>query len=426
MKPAIEQIFGLMMQQTKTDCIETFSRIDERFLKTGFQKRIYQAMSELIKQKKEIDLMTITLQFKENGWFDQKVIVQISKLTSEAYSITSILRLSSLFEQCIQEVVFEKALSIRNQIDVLLESENLTMTKFHEIIQSGNDVKFDHKKDKSNVDVIFDVVQDHINAKQGIVCGTEIGYSFLNEVVLLEPVDVMVVGARPAMGKTAFGVNTLVKMVLQGKKVAFFALEMTKKQMIRRILSNISGIDSNKIKFGNCSAEEMNRIYGFQGMESIWNNIFIFEGSHSINDIASEMNRLKREHQIDLFFVDYIQKIQPKSSRSRYEVVSEISNGLKLICQNLQIPCLALAQLSRDSSKTGKRPSLPDLKESGEIEQDASIVAFLHRPEYFGETETYNGNDSTNVCELIIAKNREGEIGIWEMIVDLKTSKFTS
>jgi replicative DNA helicase len=212
-------------------------------------------------------------------------------------------------------------------------------------------------------------------------------------------------------------------MVTQGKKIAFFALEMTKKQMIRRILANISGIDSNKIKFGNCNQQEMNRIYQVQEMD-VWKNIFIFEGSHSINDIASEMNRLKREHQIDLFFVDYIQKIQPKSSRSRYEVVSEISNGLKLICQNLQIPCLALAQLSRDSSKTGKRPSLPDLKESGEIEQDASIVAFLHRPEYFGESETYNGNDSTNVCELIIAKNREGEIGIFEMIVDLKTSKF--
>jgi replicative DNA helicase len=423
MKSVIEQIFGLMMHQSKEDCIETFNRIDERFLKTGFQKRLHQVIGQLIKEKKAIDLLTITMQFKENGWFDQKVVVQISQLTSQSYSLTSTLRLSSMFEQCIQELVFEQAISIRNQIDVLLESENLTLVKFHEIIQSGNDVKFEQKKHKSNVDVIFDVVKDHIDAKQGIVCGTEIGYSFLNQVVLLEPVDVMVVGARPAMGKTAFGVNTMVKMVMQGKKVAFFALEMTKKQMVRRILANVSGIDSNKIKFGNCNEDEMNRIYKVQELD-IWNNIFIFEGSHSINDIASEMNKLKREHQIDLFFVDYIQKIQPKSSRSRYEVVSEISNGLKLICQNLQIPCLALAQLSRDSSKTGKRPSLPDLKESGEIEQDASIVAFLHRPEYFGETETYNGNDSTNVCELIIAKNREGEIGIWEMVVDLKTSKF--
>lgn len=423
MKAVIEQIFGLMMHQSKEDCIETFNRIDERFLKTGFQKRIHQAIGQLIKERKAIDLLTITMQFKENGWFDQKIVVQISQLTSQSYSLTSTLRLSSMFEQCIQELVFEKALSIRNQIDVLLESENLTLTKFQEIIQSGNDVKFEEKKEKSNVDVIFDVVKDHIDAKQGIICGTQIGYSFLNQVVLLEAVDVMIVGARPAMGKTAFGVNTLIKMAFQGKKVAFFALEMTKKQMVRRILANISGIDSNKIKFGNCNEEEMQKIYAIQELD-IWKDIFIFEGSHSINDIASEMNKLKREHKIDLFFVDYIQKIQPKSARSRYEVVSEISNGLKLICQNLLIPCVAFAQLSRDSSKMGKRPSLPDLKESGEIEQDASIVAFLHRPEYYGETETYNGNDSANVCELLIAKNREGELGIWEMKVDLKTSKF--
>ena len=423
MKAVIEQIFGLMLHQSKEDCIETFNRIDERFLKTGFQKRIHQAIGQLIKERKAIDLLTITMQFKENGWFDQKIVVQISQLTAQSYSLTSTLRLSSMFEQCIQELVFEKALSIRNQIDVLLESENLTLTKFQEIIQSGNDVKFEEKKEKSNVDVIFDVVKDHIDAKQGIICGTGIGYSFLNQVVLLEAVDVMIVGARPAMGKTAFGVNTLIKMAFQGKKVAFFALEMTKKQMVRRILANISGIDSNKIKFGNCNEEEMQKIYAIQELD-IWKDIFIFEGSHSINDIASEMNKLKREHKIDLFFVDYIQKIQPKSARSRYEVVSEISNGLKLICQNLLIPCVAFAQLSRDSSKMGKRPSLPDLKESGEIEQDASIVAFLHRPEYYGETETYNGNDSANVCELLIAKNREGELGIWEMKVDLKTSKF--
>jgi len=276
MKAVIEQIFGLMLHQSKEDCIETFNRIDERFLKTGFQKRIHQAIGQLIKEKKGIDLLTITMQFKENGWFDQKIVVQISQLTSQSYSLTSTLRLSSMFEQCIQELVFEKALSIRNQIDVLLESENLTLTKFQEIIQSGNDVKFEEKKEKSNVDVIFDVVKDHLDAKQGIICGTGIGYSFLNQVVLLEAVDVMIVGARPAMGKTAFGVNTLIKMAFQGKKVAFFALEMTKKQMVRRILANISGIDSNKIKFGNCNEEEMQRIYAIQELD-IWKDIFILK-----------------------------------------------------------------------------------------------------------------------------------------------------
>ena len=138
------------------------------------------------------------------------------------------------------------------------------------------------------------------------------------------------------------------------------------------------------------------------------------------------MNEIQRDSPVDLFVVDYLQKIQPKNTRSRYEQVTEISNGLKLISQNMKIPCVAFAQLSRDSSKMGKRPSLPDLKESGEIEQDASIVAFLHRPEYFGEHETINGNDATGKCEFIIAKNREGEIGIHEFNVNLPISKFST
>jgi replicative DNA helicase len=139
----------------------------------------------------------------------------------------------------------------------------------------------------------------------------------------------------------------------------------------------------------------------------------------------ADVNDELKNGPVDAVILDYLQKIQPKTTRSRYEAVTEISNGLKLICQNMKIPVIALAQLSRDSAKIGKRPSLPDLKESGEIEQDASIVAFLHRPEYYGETETYNGNDARDVCEFIIAKNREGQLDLIEFRIDLKTSKFT-
>jgi replicative DNA helicase len=245
----------------------------------------------------------------------------------------------------------------------------------------------------------------------------------LKHVVLLEPVDVMVIGARPAMGKTAFGISMMVDLAKRGKKIVFFALEMSKKQMFRRIMANLSGIDSNKIKFGNLTDSEINHLAKYQ-TDEIMKNIFVIDGSKTINDIANNLSEIKQKNDIDLFVVDYLQKIQPKTNRSRYESVSEISNGIKLISQNMLIPCVAFAQLSRDSSKTGKRPTLPDLKESGEIEQDASIVAFLHRPEYYGETETFNGTPSNNVCELIVGKNREGDIGIFEIFVNLATSKF--
>ena len=127
----------------------------------------------------------------------------------------------------------------------------------------------------------------------------------------------------------------------------------------------------------------------------------------------------------DLFIVDYLQKVLPsRSNSSRYEQVTSVSNGIKYISQNMKIPSLCLAQLNRDNAKSGKLPSLPDLRESGEIEQDASIVAFLHRPEYYGEDETSLGYDSKDVCEFLVAKNREGIIDRFEFKVDLKTSQF--
>ena len=155
-------------------------------------------------------------------------------------------------------------------------------------------------------------------------------------------------------------------------------------------------------------------------------NIIFVDGTQSISDIANHLNEIQRENPVDLFVVDYLQKIQPKSNRSKYESVSEISTGLKLICQNMKIPCVAFAQLNRASVQRGgdHRPVLNDLKDSGEIEQDASIVGFLHRPEYYGTTEMFDGSDSTGKCELIIAKNRESEIGIHQLNVNLSISKF--
>ena len=127
---------------------------------------------------------------------------------------------------------------------------------------------------------------------------------------------------------------------------------------------------------------------------------------------------------MDIVIIDYLKKILPKSKGSRYEQVTEVSNGVKRISQNMKIPCVALAQLSRDSAKIGKLPTLTDLKESGEIEQDASIVAFLHRPEYYGEDITSNGNRAENIAEILVAKNREGSVGKFEMGINLSLSKF--
>ena len=417
-------IYGHILQCSKIEQQNVLNRIDPVWNKTAFEKKLFDSMHQLVKKNIFIDLISISNQFRENGWMEKSTIIEISKISSELNFLNSQISLNNVFHEIQLNESIHRAISFRNSFDNLIQSESMSIEKFNELVEKLKKIDFTFEPDrKTNRDLIFEMIDDHESAKNGEIAGMNIGFSIFNKIILLEPVDLMVIGARPAMGKTAFGVSMVANLIQSGKRVVFFALEMTSKQMIRRLISNLAVIDSNRIKFGELQNHEMNKISSIQ-QQSFMENIIFIDGSKSINDIANHLNELHREKPIDLFVVDYLQKIQPKNVRSRYESVTEISNGLKLICQNMKIPCVALAQLSRDSTKTGKRPSLPDLKESGEIEQDASIVAFLHRPEYFGETETINGNDATGKCEFIIAKNREGEIGIHEFNVNLPISKF--
>jgi replicative DNA helicase len=400
-----------------------FAQLKIDYCKTGFQKNIFKAIESLIKKNKTIDLLTCLSELKELNLYEKTTAVELSGLTQNNYDISTAKTITSYIETIKIENLYENALIFRNKLETLLSDENFTFEKYNDLIQSAKTIDFEQKKKETNVNTVFDIVNKHFRARDGELPGIGIGYKQTENVILLEPVDLMVIGARPAMGKTAFAVNTAIRLIKQGKRVLFFALEMSREQVLRRVIGNLSGVDTNKIKFGFCSDFEIEQIYRAQTNENL-ENLIIIEGSQTISDITNEINLELKNGSIDVIIIDYLQKIQPKTTRSRYEAVTEISNGLKLISQTMKIPVIALAQLSRDSAKLGKRPSLPDLKESGEIEQDASIVAFLHRPEYYGETETFNGLNSENVCEFIIAKNREGELTIVEFVIDLKTSKF--
>ena len=425
-KEPLEIIFGFILTTDSKRAIETFQRINPIWCNNEFHKRVHGSIKQLIDQTKQIDLVTLMTQFKMNGWVEKGVPLMIAKLTNDIGTLDIRIHLDSLFHWCASNDSIIRATSFRNQFDHLIQNDDMTIEKFNEIVDGLKRIDFDFQpKNKTNVDVIEEIMADHDMATNGQLSGIGIGFNGMDRHVLLEPCDVMVVGARPAMGKTAFAISVMCNLARQGKRVVLFSLEMSKKQMMRRVVANLTGIDSNIIKFGNCTKDQTWTIARL--MDSpIMKKMEIIEGTKSINDIATHLSDLQKHEPIDMFIVDYMQKIQPTKNRSRYEAVTEVSNGVKLIAQNMGIPCVALAQLSRDSSKLGKRPSLPDLKESGEIEQDASIVAFLHRPEYYGEDSTINGNSATNVCEFIIGKNREGELGLWEMNVDLKTSKFWS
>jgi replicative DNA helicase len=419
----LKTIYGLIMLSKFDEARDLFSKINPEWNNTEFFERLYKAFDYILGTGKIVDPIEILNFYRSQGWFNKTLPIEISKIVSSVPAGSQIY-LNSILGEIDYTYQLSRARFTAAKINELIESDNFSIDRFTELLEKSKPKQTESKRIASNTDLIFDVIKDHDNAKAGIIPGIEIGLRTFNKEIVLEPVDVMVIGARPAMGKTAFSVTLAVNMALRNNlKVAFFSLEMSNKQIMRRIVSNIAAIDSNRIKFGECSATELKKINQVQELDEL-DNIKIFEGSHSIKDITSIVSELKRTSGVDVIIIDYLQKIIPRSKGSRYEQVTEVSNGVKMIAQNMHVPVIALAQLSRNGAQIGKLPTLTDLKESGEIEQDASIVTFLHRPEYYGEEITSNGNNAAGICEVLIAKNREGSVGKYELGTDLSLSKF--
>lgn len=418
----LKTVYGLILMSDPEQAQRIFRSINPEWNKTKFYEQLHEAIGNIFSSGSKLDVMSIVSYFRSKGLVDKGIILKLSNLTKDI-SVDARLHIGSVLGEVERAYQVYKANLTASKIRELVDSDNYTTEKYVEILESAKPQK-KLEQSRSNSDSIFDIVEDHDKAKNGVIPGIDLVWRTFHNEIILEPVDLMVVGARPAMGKTAFAVSLAVNLAFKsGLNVVFFSLEMSKKQIMRRVVSNLAAIDSNRIKYGECSENELKRIYSIQEAAEL-ENLKIFEGSHSLNDITLILSDLKLEKKIDVVVIDYLQKIVPKSKGSRYEQVTEVSNGVKVIAQNMHIPVIALAQLSRDSSKIGKLPTLTDLRESGEIEQDASVVSFLHRPEYYGEELTSNGNRAENICEVLIAKNREGSVGKYEMGVDLSLSKF--
>lgn len=421
---ALEKIYGLILTSSINDGLGLFNRIDPDWNITRFHKTIYKTIEAMLREGQEVNLLTLVNAMKSGKDWDKSYIGKISSLTSQLSHLdhfnSSIFFLEMEFEN-----TRRKATLFLTKLNGSISADNFNPNEYRNWLQNELDGSLSKQiETRNNIEIVFDVLNSHSRAKAGEQSGLELGYSVLNRVVLLEPVDMMVVGARPAMGKTAFAISTAIKCAFQQNlKVGLFALEMSAEQVMRRIIANVASVDSNRIKYGECNDYELSKIYKVQEMPELA-NITIYEGAHTIKQIVSAVSGQKAAQGIDLVIVDYLQKITPMKDSSRFDIVSGASNGLKSMAQSLHVPVLALAQLSRDSSKLGKRPSLPDLRESGDIEQDASIVGFIHRPEYYGEPTMENGESSEGMAEFIIGKNREGDVGIYPMKVSLKTSKF--
>lgn len=243
-----------------------------------------------------------------------------------------------------------------------------------------------------------------------------------------QPTDLVILAARPGMGKTAFVLNAAIHAAREGVGVAFFSLEMSKKQLVNRIVAIETGISANNIQRGKIKNDDLRRMA--QAAENLPQNLFIDDTPGlNIFELRAKARRLKMQHGIGFVIVDYLQLMAGERERgsNREQEISSISRGLKNLAKDLEVPVIALSQLSRAVETRGgsKRPQLSDLRESGAIEQDADLVAFLYRPEYYGIETQEDGSPTNGFCELIVAKHRHGALDDIGIYFDGPTTKFS-
>ena len=217
--------------------------------------------------------------------------------------------------------------------------------------------------------------------------------------------DLILLAARPSMGKTALALNIAANAAARNKSVGVFSLEMSKVQLGNRMLSTWSGVNSQYLNTGNLTDEDMNSL--LSALEELGNLKLYIDDTAGLGllELRSKARRLKHESGLDLLIIDYLQLMQGARAENRQQEISEISRGLKGLARELDVPIIALSQLSRSvEMRAEKKPQLSDLRESGSLEQDADIVMFLYRDEYYNRDDTSN----ENIAELIIAKNRNG------------------
>ena len=291
------------------------------------------------------------------------------------------------------------------------------------ILQNRGSQDFSHIKD-----VLMESFDDieKIAANGGTVAGISTGFVDLDQKTAgLHPSDLVIVGARPAMGKTAFGLNLVQNAAVKGGKTcAVFNLEMSKKQIVNRMLACEAGVSMEHIRSGNMTDQDWEKLVEALGPLSEAPIYIDDTGGITFSEVRSKCRKLKIEHGLDLVMIDYLQLMSGsgRAGDNRQQEISEISRGLKMMARELDVPVIALSQLSRTlESRADHRPMMSDLRESGAIEQDADVIIFLYRDEYY-----HPDSEDKNIAEIIIGKQRNGPVGTVKLRYDGEYTRFSN
>lgn len=390
---------------------------------------LFEAMIELYREGKSVDFVTLQDRLKEKEL--PEAFYSLDYFRDLVDSVPTSTNIRSY-----ANIVRDKS-TLRNLIRVTDEIGNdcyLGKSDTEEILEKTETDIFrllQNRRGLSEAVDIREVVMDAMDAieaaskRKGRVTGVATGFTELDyKLTGLHPAELILVAARPAMGKTAFVLNIAQHAALRdGRGVAIFSLEMAKEQLVTRMMASESMVDSQNIRTGELQDSEWEKLLEAAALIGR-SRIIIDDSAVTLAEIRSKCRRYKQIYDIDMIIIDYLQLMSGgiRRTESRQQEISEISRSLKVLARELDIPIIALSQLSRAvEARQDHRPMLSDLRESGAIEQDADVVMFLYRDEYYN-----SDSDRKNIAEVIVAKQRNGDTGSIELVWLGRYTKFAN
>lgn len=413
----VEQEVLANAMQNKTAAVKAIEGLNEGDFYNDLHRKIFNAIRTLFSLNKPIDLLTVTETLETSENVEAETIKYIASIYANNEGLSSnqdtyidILKEKSILRSLAEFSDEIKSLSLEDKSPAKNVLEKAEKGLF-EISQGGL------RNSLTALDVIMsDTVQTIMKRVQnrGELSGVTTGFTDLNSLLGgFQKSDLVLLAARPSMGKTALAVNLAVNAAKAGKKVAMFSLEMSKTQIGQRILASFAQMNLSSLFKGELEGQDLVNLITASNELSKYSLHIDDTAAISLIELKAKLRRLKMEEGLDLVVVDYLQLMTTgERIENRVQEISQISRGLKAIAKELDVPVLALSQLSRAlEQRPDKRPKLSDLRESGAIEQDADIVMFLYR-DYVYNKETEN----PNLAEVIVSKHRNGPIGVVNLI----------
>jgi replicative DNA helicase len=431
---------SIVFEPSQFDELSTALKVDDFYLPA--HQEIFNAMMLLLQKDQPIDEEFIKKELIKAKKFDEQVMLEIlsanpisnTKAYVDEVKDKSLKRHLLTLTTEIKRVTVEEELPAAEVIDIVEK-------KLYDITQDNQTSDF-----KDAPKMTFDTMEyiKEMKARgNSVLVGVDTGFAELNKMTTgFGKGDLVIIAARPAMGKTSFILNTVNSLIMNGKGVAFFSLEMPAEQLMLRLLSIQTSIPLQKLRVGDMNDNQWSSLNGAVDRMNSAKLYVDDQGSLNINQLRSKLRKLKNQHpEIEIAVIDYLQIMQGIGKQDRHIQVSEISRGLKMLARELEMPVVALSQLNRGvESRNDKRPMLSDIRESGSIEQDADIILFVYRDDVYLYKEEKEREKAAKAegkefiseyvekeeeeAEIIIGKQRNGPTGHVKLIFQKKLTRF--